>query len=150
MITLDNLKNTTRAYKQSKRVGRGPGCGKGKTCGRGQKGAGSRSGYKRRWGYEGGQMRLHMKSPKRGFSNARFRQELDTINLYQIEQVYQDGDVVNEDTLRANGLLSGQSYGIKLLGDGELTKKVTIEVNEISAPAREKLEQAKIKFTIVD
>ncbi len=150
MKTLANLANCCRPVQNSKRVGRGPGSGKGKTCGRGNKGAGSRSGYKRRWGYEGGQMRLHMKTPKRGFSNARFRQELDTINLYQLEQVFEDGDVVNEDTLRANGLLSGPSYGIKLLGDGELTKKVTIEINEISASAREKLTHAKIEFKTIE
>lgn len=146
MIKLDTLENYCNPRRQSKRVGRGPGSGKGKTCGRGEKGAGSRSGAKRRWGYEGGQMRLHMKSPKRGFSNVRFQKPFHVINLWQIEQVFDDGDVVNEQALRDNGLLSGPTYGIKLLGDGELTKKVTIQLTTISASAREKLHQAKISF----
>jgi large subunit ribosomal protein L15 len=150
MITLSTLSNCCNPRRDIKRVGRGPGSGKGKTCGRGEKGAGSRSGYKRRWGYEGGQMRLHMKTPKRGFSNVRFRKELETINLYQIDDVFEDGDLVNEQSLRDNGLISGPIHGIKLLGDGELTKKVKIEVTAVSASAREKLQQAKIAFTTVE
>src|ERR1700704_6474605 len=107
MISLSSLTNTSRPYKRRRRVGRGPGCGLGKTCGRGEKGAGSRSGYKRRYGYEGGQFRTFMKLPIRGFSNARFRRAYDTVNLGQIQNAFQDGEVVNVQTLADRGFLSG-------------------------------------------
>ena len=149
MFTLSTLQNTTRPKKNVKRVGRGIGSGKGKTCGRGEKGAGSRSGYKRRFGYEGGQFRTFMKMPQRGFSNARFRRPYDVINLEQIERIFQDDEVVNLEALVARGYLCGLTYGIKVLGKGELTKKVKIEANDFSASAREKLQNAKIEFTIL-
>jgi large subunit ribosomal protein L15 len=149
MIDLSNLKDTCRERKACKRVGRGPGSGLGKTCGRGEKGAGSRSGYKRRYGYEGGQFRLFMKLPIRGFNNARFRKELDVVNLGQIEFMYNNGEVVNAKTLAERGFISGPTHGIKVLGEGELTKKVTLEVTAISESAREKLQQAKIHFTLI-
>lgn len=148
MLTLGSLKNSTREYKRNKRVGRGPGSGRGKTCGRGEKGAGSRSGYKRRWGYEGGQFRLYMKLPIRGFSNERFRTPMETVNLQQIEAVYKDGEVVNEVTLAEKGLISGRIHGIKLLGKGDLKKNVKIHIDAISAGAREKLQAAKIDVAL--
>jgi large subunit ribosomal protein L15 len=147
MITLSNLKNTTRPKKRSKRVGRGPGSGLGKTCGRGEKGAGARSGYKRRLGYEGGQFRTFMKLPQRGFNNTRFQKPLDVVNLGQIEVMYTNGEVVDVVTLAQHGFISGRSNGIKILGKGELTKKVTIHADAFSDTAREKLQKAKIKFT---
>lgn len=147
MFSLSNLKNTTKPRKSTKRVGRGLGSGLGKTCGRGEKGAGSRSGYKRRFGYEGGQFRTFMKMPERGFSNARFRRAFDSINLYQIDMMFNDGDVVNLETLCMRGYLSGTSWGLKILGKGELTKKVTINAHAYSDSAREKLTHAKIEFT---
>lgn len=150
MFKINQLNNTSKPNKKRKRPGRGIGSGIGKTCGRGEKGAGSRSGYKRRLGYEGGQFRLFMKLPIRGFSNARFQKRFDTINLEQIENVYQDGDTVNEATLRDRGFISGKIHGIKLLGNGELTKKVTIEVHALSTGARDKLQKAKIPFNIVE
>lgn len=150
MLTLGTLKNTTRPRKKRKCVGRGPGSGLGKTCGRGEKGAGARSGYKRRFGYEGGQFRNFMKMPFRGFNNAAFRKEYDTVNLGQLEKVFKDGETVNAETLMERGFLSGRTYGIKLLGKGELTKKVKIEVAAMSETAREKLQQAGIKFTIIE
>lgn len=148
MPKLNTLSNSTRIIKTRRRVGRGIGSGVGKTCGRGQGGAGARSGYKRRLGYEGGQFRLFMKLPTRGFSNVRFRKRLDSINLGQIDAVYADGEVVNMKTLKARGFISGPSYGVKILGDGELTKKVTIEVDALSASARDKLQKAKISFSL--
>jgi large subunit ribosomal protein L15 len=144
MNSLNNLKNSNRGRRAVKRLGRGPGSGKGKTCARGQKGAGARSGYKTRWGYEGGQMRLHLKLPQRGFSNVKFQNRLETINLGLVEKVFSKGETVNEESLRQKGIIKGPINGIKLLGGGELTKKVTIEVDAISASAREKLEKAKI------
>lgn len=149
MHTLNTLKNTSLKRRPRKLLGRGIGSGRGKTCCRGQKGAGARAGYTRRLGYEGGQFRLFMKLPIRGFSNVRFRKALDSINLNEIERNYNDGETVNETTLRQKGLINRQSYGIKILGNGELTKKVKFEVNALSATAREKLKQAKVSVTIL-
>jgi large subunit ribosomal protein L15 len=146
MIKLSNLKNESRGRKQVQRVGRGIGSNRGKTCSRGQKGAGARAGYKRRWGYEGGQMRLHMKTPTRGFSNAPFRREYEAVNLGQIDKFFKDGEVVSAETLKDRGLIRGNADGVKILGEGNLTKKVTFEVTAISSGAREKLQQAKIPF----
>lgn len=148
MLTLGSLKNTTRPVKSVKRVGRGLGSGLGKTCGRGEKGAGARSGYKRRFGYEGGQFRMFMKMPIRGFSNEAFRLGFETINLDQIEKMFNDGDVVNVATLSERGFLKGRNKRIKLLGNGELTKKVNIEVDAISESAKDKLTKAKITFRV--
>jgi large subunit ribosomal protein L15 len=148
MSTLHTLKNTSRVEQAPKRRGRGQGSKLGKTCGRGQKGAGARSGYKRRWGKEGGQMPLFMKLPIRGFSNAYFRREFDVVNLTQIEFMYEDGEVVNLQTLKDRGFLSGRSHGLKILGTGDLTKKVTIQADTISKSAQEKLAHAKIKFEV--
>lgn len=148
MISLDTLKNTTRPSKARKRVGRGLGSKSGKTCGRGEKGAGSRSGYKRRLGKEGGNMPLFMKIPIRGFNNARFRRALDVVNLEQLNVMFKDGDTVNLETLKEHGFFSGPSYGVKLLGTGELTKKLIIRVHSISDGAREKLTRAKIDFKV--
>lgn len=149
MNKLSSLKNSSRPRQAPKRVGRGLGSGLGKTCGRGEKGAGSRSGYKRRWGYEGGQFRLFMKLPIRGFSNARFRTAYEAVNLSQIEKMFEDGEVVNAKTLANKGFIKGKGKLIKLLGNGELTKKVTIHLHAISESARQKLESAKIAFTII-
>jgi large subunit ribosomal protein L15 len=150
MITLATLKNSTRPRKNVKRVGRGIGSGKGKTCGRGEKGAGSRSGYKRRYGYEGGQFRTFMKMPIRGFNNARFAKKLDSINLSQIEAVFEEGEVVNVESLKKRGFISGTTHGIKILGNGDLKKKVKIEAHAISDGAREKLQKHNIQFAIIE
>lgn len=148
MKTLANMQNNSRPRKNVKRVGRGPGSGKGKTCGRGEKGAGARSGYKRRYGYEGGQFRMFMKLPIRGFNNARFRKALDSVNLSQIDAMFDDGEVVNAQTLAERGFISGPTHGIKILGNGELKKKVKIEADAISTGAREKLQKAKIAISL--
>lgn len=148
MSSLHTLKDTARGQQQRKRKGRGPGSGMGKTSGRGHKGCGSRSGYKRRYGTEGGQLPLYRKMPTRGFSRARFQQKLDVINLYQIDVMFEDGDVVNVDSLYTHGYLTGKTYGFKVLAEGEITKKVTIEATAISAGAREKLEKAGIAFSV--
>lgn len=149
MTTLDTLNNPSRPFKRCKRVGRGIGSKLGKTCGRGEKGAGSRSGYKRRYGYEGGQFRTFMKMPIRGFNNARFRKAYHTVNLGQIHDAFVDGETVNAQELANRGFFSGVTYGVKILADGELTRKVTIEVAALSDAAREKLQKAKIPFTLV-
>lgn len=148
MISLNELRDTCRERRKSKRVGRGPGSGLGKTCGRGQKGAGSRSGYTRRLGYEGGQFRLYMKLPIRGFSNAEFKKEFETINLGQINNAYKDGEVVNIATLKDKGFIHGRVRALKILGHGKLEKKVKIEADALTQSAKEKLQNGKIPFTI--
>ena len=148
MFTLGNLKNTTRPRKNVKRVGRGLGSGLGKTCGRGEKGAGARSGYKRRHTYEGGQFRMFMKMPIRGFNNANFRTEYLAVNLSQINKMFEDGDVVNMESLMERGYVKGRNVLIKVLGNGELTKKVKIEADAFSKSAEEKLNNAKIAFRV--
>ena len=148
MITLNSLKNTTRPLKARKRVGRGLGSKLGKTSGRGEKGAGSRAGYKRRLGKEGGNMPLFMKLPIRGFNNARFRREYHVVNLKQLNDMFKDGETVSLATLKDRGFISGPSHGVKLLGNGDLDKKLTIRVQAMSDSAREKLTRAKINFEI--
>lgn len=148
MITLGSLKNTSRPKKNVKRVGRGLGSGLGKTCGRGEKGAGSRSGYKRRYTYEGGQFRMFMKMPIRGFNNYEFRTEYVAVNLGEIEAAFNEGDVVNAKTLKEKGFFKGRNLLIKVLGNGTLKKKVKIEADAFSETAKEKLQQAKIDFRI--
>jgi large subunit ribosomal protein L15 len=150
MTTLANLKNTARPAVKRKRVGRGTGAGTGKTCGRGTKGQGARSGYKRRLGNEGGQVPLFRKLPTRGFTRGRFKKTVDIVNLCNIEGIFEEGEVVNSRTLRERGFLSGPLVPLKVLGEGELTKKVTIEANAFSVTAREKLEKAGIAFSIVE
>ncbi len=148
MISLHTLENSTQKRKPRKRVGRGIGSGTGKTCGRGHKGMGSRAGYQARHGYEGGQMRFFMKMPARGFNNVRFATKVFSINLGQIDKSYSDGEIVNEASLRQHGLLNGHFDVIKILGNGELTKQVKIEVDAISKNAQEKLNEAKVPFTL--
>lgn len=142
MTDLHLLSNSTRPAKRRARVGRGPGSGMGKTCCRGGKGASARSGYKKRLGYEGGQMRLHMKLPLRGFNNIRFNKKDDAVNLGMIDQYYQEGEVVSEETLRAKGFMGGRIYGIKILGEGKLTKRLSFDFDALafSKSALEQLE----------
>lgn len=149
MLELNSLYNESRPRKQYRRVGRGQGSGLGKTCGRGQKGAGARSGWKKRWGYEGGQMRMFMKLPERGFSNARFQRPLHTVNLSDIENFFADGEEVTLLTLAERGFIKGVTYGWKLLGKGKLTKKVKIEADEVSEGAMAKLKAANIEVTVL-
>jgi large subunit ribosomal protein L15 len=148
MITLESLKDSSRPRKKKKRVGRGVGSGAGKTCGRGTKGEGARSGTKQRLTYEGGQFRLFMKTPERGFSNVKFQKKLDVINLDQIEAMFQEGETVNIDSLKKKGFLNGHSNGLKILGNGILNKKVKIQAVAVSDSAKEKLQKAKIEFEL--
>ena len=150
MIDLSNLSNTHRPRKKVQRVGRGVGSKRGKTCGRGNKGDKSRRGYLRRYGQEGGQIPLYKKLPTRGFSNARFRNETFPVNLHMIEKAFQDGDMVNLKTLQEKRLAPRKvPGGIKILSQGELTKKVTIEAAGFSQSAKEKLEKNGIPYKVV-
>lgn len=147
MITLSSLKDVTSSRAKRKRVGRGPGSKLGKTCGRGQKGQGARSGYKRRYGQEGGQCPLYRRLPTRGFSNARFRKEVLGVNLEEIDRMFNDGDTVSLETLKAHGFCGNTDAALKILGNGELTKKVSIEADMFSKGAVAKLEKAGIAYT---
>lgn len=150
MMQLNSLTNSSRPAKRRKRVGRGIGSGLGKTCGRGVKGAGSRSGWKKRERYEGGQIPLYRKLPERGFNNAAFQKRYDCVNLWQIDQIFSDGDLVSLDTLRDRNYFKGTSYGLKILSEGEITKKLRFEVQALSKGAEEKLKKAGLEYLIVE
>jgi len=136
------LKAPKGANKKKRIIGRGTGTGKGGTSGRGHNGQNSRSGGGVRPGFEGGQMPLYRRLARRGFSNYPFKKEYAIINLIDIESKFTEGETVNTATLKEKGLLKKVKLPVKLLGNGEITKKLTIEVAKISASAREKIEKA--------
>lgn len=139
-MDLSSLKNTPGARKSPKRVGRGQGSGMGKTSTRGHKGQQARKGHKGKLGFEGGQMPLIRRLPKRGFKNYN-RVEYFALNVKELER-FADGTEVNLDVLRAEGLFSNKYDGVKILGDGDLTKKLSLKVNGVSASAKAKIEAA--------
>ncbi|MEO6235750.1 MAG: 50S ribosomal protein L15 [Vicinamibacterales bacterium] len=140
-MDLSNLKPAHGAKRKRKRVGRGPGSGNGKTAGRGYKGAQSRSGYSYKRGFEGGQMPLHRRMPKRGFNNL-FRKEYAVVNLDQLEGQFDSGAVVTLDTLREAGLIHNSRLPVKVLGRGDVTKAFTVHAHKFSGKAAEKLAAA--------
>ena len=138
---LNNLKPAEGSKFNRKRVGRGPGSGLGKTSGRGHKGAQSRSGWKYRRGFEGGQMPLHRRVPKRGFTNI-FRTDYVVVNLDQLEKLFEKGATVTVDSLRDAGIVSSRTALVKVLGRGEVTKALTVQAHKFSGKAAEKLAAA--------
>jgi large subunit ribosomal protein L15 len=138
-MDLSNLKPPKGATRKRKRVGRGPGSGLGKTAGRGSKGAKSRSGFKRKRGFEGGQMPLHRRVPKRGFFNL-FRVEYAVVNLDDLV-AFDAGSVVTPDLLREAGLVKGKKP-IKILARGEIAVALTIKAHKFSAKAAERIAAA--------
>ena len=139
-MELSNLKPKKGARHAKKRVGRGPGSGHGKTSGRGEKGQKSRSGYSGKRGFEGGQMPLHRRLPKRGFTNI-FKKDYAVVNVSDLER-FDNGASVDEAMLRQAGLVKGSHDGVKVLGDGELSKKLTVSATKFSKSAREIIEKA--------
>ena len=135
--------SNTKAY----RKGRGAGSGNGKTGGRGQKGQWARSGGGVRVGFEGGQMPLARRLPKRGFHNI-FAKPLEAVNVSALEK-FEDGAVVNAQALLEKGILSKCQYGVKILGKGEITKKLTVQATAFSASAKEKIEAAGGKAEVI-
>ena len=129
------------ARKRRKRIGCGESSGHGKTSCKGHKGQMARAGRGIRPGFEGGQMPLLRRLPKKGFSNERFRDVFETVNVGQLN-AFEDGSVVNEASLREKGLVNRQCDAIKILGTGELSRKLTVEIKQLSASAREKIEKA--------
>jgi len=144
-MKLNDLRDNKGARKSRVRVGRGIGSGLGKTAGRGQKGQKSRSGVSI-WGFEGGQMPLHMRLPKRGFNNV-FAKDYAEVNLGSIQKAIDSGkldpkNTLDHDALKAAGLARGGKDGVRVLGKGELKAKLTLKVNGISAGARSAIEGA--------
>lgn len=151
MIDLGNLKNTTRQKKKVQRVGRGVGSRRGKTSCRGGKGDSARQGWRKRFGYEGGQVPLYRKLPIRGFTRGKFIKHVLAINLDFIEQNFEAHEVVNLQTLREKNLSPRNMLGgLKILGNGELKKKVKIEAHNFSQTALEKLEKNQISFQRIE
>ncbi|MDR2654980.1 MAG: 50S ribosomal protein L15 [Oscillospiraceae bacterium] len=130
------------------RKGRGAGSGNGKTAGKGHKGQNARSGGGVYPGFEGGQMKLSMRIPKRGFTNI-FRTEYTVVNLSDLEEKFRDGDTVSYESLKEAGLVKKLLDGVKILGKGELSKKLTVQASAFSKSAKEKIEQAGGKAEVI-
>ncbi len=138
-----NLADVRAAFiprKKRKRVGRGHSAGQGKTCGRGHKGQQSRSGGGTRPGFEGGQMPLFRRLPKRGFNNAKFRKIYAIVNIGQLEGAFDEGATVDAAAIREARLINAKSGPIKILGSGELTKKLNVTADRFSQSAKDKIE----------
>lgn len=139
-MQLHDVHEGIKKYKKRKRVGRGVGSGHGKTASKGHKGHSSRQGFKQNPLSEGGQMPLVRRVPKRGFSNGAFRKDYAILNLDSLELKFEAGAVVDEEALRSLGLVKGRhDDGVKILGDGELTKPITVRVQRFSSSAAAKI-----------
>ncbi|MBQ1496525.1 MAG: 50S ribosomal protein L15 [Bacilli bacterium] len=147
-MELNELKYTTGSVKNRKRVGRGIGSGNGKTSGRGQKGQNSRSGGGVRLGFEGGQNPLVFRIAKRGFNNYEFATRYAVINISDLEK-FDDGAEITPELLKEMGIVKNLQDGLKVLGNGELTKKLTVNANKFSKVAKEKIENAGGKAKVI-
>lgn len=147
-MELNELKYTAGSIKDRKRVGRGIGTGHGKTSGRGQKGQNSRSGGGVRVGFEGGQNPLVFRIAKRGFNNYEFATRYAVINISDLEK-FEDGAEVTPELLKEMGIVKDMKDGLKVLGNGELTKKLTVSANKFSKVAKEKIENAGGKAKVI-
>ena len=141
-MRLNTLKPSPGSRHRKKRLGCGESSGKGKTSGKGHKGQKSRSGGGVRVGFEGGQMPINRQLPKRGFNNKQFKTVYAVVNVGLLDGRFEDGAEVNETALRDVGIVSRRCAGVKILGNGDLKKKLVIEADKISATAREKIEKA--------
>jgi large subunit ribosomal protein L15 len=140
-MNLNDIHRGIRKHKSRKRVGRGPGTGLGKTSGRGHKGQGARAGWSALPTFEGGQMPLIRRVPKRGFHN-RFAAAVAIVNVADLEKAFAAGEDANPETLRAKGLARGRFDLLKVLGDGQLTKSLNVSAHRFSRSAMEKIQQA--------
>jgi large subunit ribosomal protein L15 len=147
-VGLHNLKPAKGSLQTRKRVGRGPGSGLGKTAGRGEKGQKSRSGYSHKVGFEGGQMPLHRRVPKRGFHN-RFRKEFAILNVERLE-VFDAGTIVTPEVLVERGMVKSLREGLKILGLGALSKALTVRAHKFSAKAQEAITAAGGKAEVLE
>ena len=147
-MKLHELSPAEGSVKDGFRKGRGAGSGNGKTAGKGHKGQNARSGGGVRPGFEGGQLPLYRKLPKRGFNNARFGKQYSVINVEALNK-FNDGDVVDSAALLLKGIINSVCDGVKVLGEGELTKKLTVKAKVFSASAKEKIEAVGGKTEVV-
>jgi large subunit ribosomal protein L15 len=147
-MDLSNIKPPKGQVKTQRRVGRGMGTGRGKYSGRGAKGAKSISGYSKMRGFEGGQMPLHRRLPKRGFSNAPFKTVFAIINTGTLEKL--EGDTFSPETLKKAGVIKNMRDGLKVLALGDLTRKVNVTAHHFSAAALEKIKAAGGTATVIE
>ncbi len=140
-MNLDDVHRGIKRFKKRRRIGRGPGSGWGKTAGRGHKGQKSRAGWSAAATFQGGAMPLVRRVPKRGFNN-KFALTVATVNVADLERAFQDGDQVTPESLRANSLAKSRWDLLKILGDGQLTKKLKVSAHRFSQSAKEKIEKA--------
>lgn len=147
-LTLNNLHPAPGSTHKKKRVGRGPGSGLGKTAGKGHKGQKSRSGYSSKRGFEGGQMPLQRRLPKRGFTNI-FKKEWIEISLAKIEENFSAGDVVTPEILHDRGLIKKAKHDLVILGTGEVSKSLNISAHRFTKTAKEKIEKAGGSVTVI-
>jgi large subunit ribosomal protein L15 len=140
-LALNNLSPSKGSTHKKKRRGRGPGSGLGKTAGRGHKGQKSRSGYSRRAGFEGGQMPLQRRLPKRGFTNI-FKKKWIEVRLSTLEASFNEGDVVTPEILRERGLIKKAKHDLVILGNGKVGKKLTVNAHRFTKSAKTKIEKA--------
>ncbi len=140
-ISLNNVRPAKGSTHKKKRVGRGPGSGLGKTAGRGEKGQKSRSGYSAKLGFEGGQMPLHRRLPKRGFTNI-FKKRWLEVSVAALEQHFQANEEVTPELLHARGVIKKAKHDVVVLGNGELSKALRISAHRFTKSAREKIEKA--------
>ena len=147
-MKLHELSPAAGSKKEVKRIGRGAGSGQGKTAGKGHKGQKARAGRGMRPGFEGGQMPLQRRVPKRGFVNI-FGKEFSIVNVSALEQSFEDGAVVDIDALIEKGLVKKVLDGVKILGNGEISKKLTVQVNAYSEAAKQKIEAAGGKAEVI-
>lgn len=141
-MNVSDITSTAGSHRKRKRVGRGTGSGKGKTCGRGHKGLGQRSGGTTRRLFEGGTSPLYMRLPKVGFSNAKFARRSHIINTGDLDEAFEDGERVTRETLVSAGLVPDDKHPVKILGDGELQKKLTVEAQSFSKKAADRIQAA--------
>ena len=148
-IGLNNLHAPEGSTHKKKRLGRGPGSGLGKTAGRGNKGQKSRSGYSGKVGFEGGQMPLHRRLPKRGFTNI-FKKEWIEVSLSSLDQNFEANDEITPQVLHERGLIKKAKHDVVVLGTGELTKALRISAHRFTKSAREKIEKAGGAATLIE
>ena len=147
-MKLHDLSPAAGASKARKRIGRGPASGQGKTAGKGHKGQLARAGRGQRAGFEGGQMPLQRRVPKRGFNNI-FATEMVIVNVATLDKYFEDGATVTVDALLEKGIIKKTLDGVKILGQGELAKKLTVQANAFSETAKSKIEAAGGKAEVI-
>lgn len=147
-MKLHELSPAEGSKKAVKRIGRGPASGQGKTAGKGHKGQKARAGRGMRPGFEGGQMPLQRRLPKRGFNNI-FAKEIAIVNVAALDKKFEDGATVDIEALKAAGLIKKELDGVKVLGNGEISKKLTVQVNAFSESAKAKIEAAGGKAEVI-